>query len=200
MFYSLNGTLTYINPTFCVIECGGVGYKCTASFNTLRDIGVKGEVVEIYTHLSVREDNWELFGFSKMEELDCFRMLINISGVGPKAAISILSELTPQKLIMCIASNDTKSLTKAQGIGNKIAIRIVTELKDKVKNLSVSNEEINFVGQLPIVTNENASKALSALKGLGFSENDVMPILSKLDATLSVEQLISTTLKEKGKR
>ena len=204
MFYSLKGILTYTNPSFFVIECGGVGYKCTATFNTLKQLPKTGTETTVFTYLHVREDNIELFGFSTQEELDCYKMITSVSGVGPKVGIAMLSELSSQQIVVSIATNDSKTLTKASGVGQKLAQRIVLELKDKVKGLSVNQDEFdslaNSLSSQAMNTNSNKEKAISALVGLGFSSADVTPIISKLDKDLTIEQLIAQTLKEKGRR
>ena len=132
MIYSLSGKLTYVSEQFVVIECGGVGFKCFTSLNTAKTVGSVGSAVSLFTHLSVKEDALDLYGFATHDELDCFRLLISVSGVGPKAAVSVLSELSPQKLALAVAAGDVKAITKANGVGKKIAERIALELKDKL--------------------------------------------------------------------
>ncbi len=200
MFYSLRGKLIHTTPTFFVVECGGVGYKCSSTFNTLRELPKIGTETTVYTYLNVREDNIELFGFSSQEELDCYKMLTSVSGVGPRVGIAMLSELSSQQVVVSIATNDSKTLTKAQGVGPKLAQRIVLELKDKIKGLTDNNTVIDMESTTVISNNSNIEKAIGALVGLGFSSADVTPIISKLDQTLTVEQLIAQTLKEKGRR
>ncbi|NLA76825.1 MAG: Holliday junction branch migration protein RuvA, partial [Clostridiales bacterium] len=132
MFYSITGNIICSDETGVAVECSGVGFRCMTTFNTLRRLGPVGSKVTLYTYLNVREDALELFGFYELQELDCFKLLISVSGVGPKAALAILSELTPDRLALCIASGDVKSVTRAQGVGPKIAQRVVLELKDKI--------------------------------------------------------------------
>ena len=131
MFYYLNGVVAHVAPFLAVIDCGGVGYACRTTNNTLSHLQ-KGKPAKLYTHLNVREDAMELFGFSTENELNCFQLLTSVSGVGPKAALSILSAATPESLAMSIITGDEKALTVAQGIGKKIAQRIILELKDKL--------------------------------------------------------------------
>ena len=131
MIYSLDGTLTYFDQNFAVVSCGGVGFKCFTTLTTLQSLPGVGKPVQLYTYLSVREDALDLYGFTTAAELDCFKLLISVNGVGPKAALAILSELSADRLAVCIAGGDAKSLTRAPGIGKKIAERIVLELKDK---------------------------------------------------------------------
>ena len=132
MIYSLDGTLTYFDQNFAVVSCGGVGFKCFTTLTTLQSLPGVGKPVQLFTYLSVREDALDLYGFATTAELDCFKLLISVNGVGPKAALAILSELSADRLAVCIAGGDAKSLTRAPGIGKKIAERIVLELKDKM--------------------------------------------------------------------
>ncbi len=197
MFYSVRGTLIHMEPGFAVVECGGVGYKCQTTVNTQRSIKLNTEVT-LYTHLNVREDAMELFGFAGQSELNTFRTLIGVSGVGPKMALSILSELSPEQVAMAVASGDVKSLTRASGVGPKLAQRIILELKDKMKGLATSELSVDIGGSV-IADTGNIPKAVAALAVLGYSSADVTPVLSKLDPTLTVEQLIAQTLRRMGR-
>ena len=131
MFYYLKGTVGHLAPNLAVLDCGGVGFACHTTSYTLSYLKV-GEEAKLYTYLNVREDAMELFGFATDNERSCFQMLIGISGVGPKAALSILSSTTPEGLATAIITGNEKALTVAQGIGKKIAQRIILELKDKL--------------------------------------------------------------------
>ena len=128
MFYSLTGKVVAIEDTAVALQCGGIAFRCMTTLNTISKIGRTGEEATLFTHLNVREDAMDLFGFYTQQELDCFKQLISVSGVGPKAALAILSQLSPDKLALCIASGDVKSITKAQGVGPKLAQRVVLEL------------------------------------------------------------------------
>ena len=139
MIYSLDGTLTYFDQNFAVVSCGGVGFKCFTTLTTLQSLPGMGKPVQLFTYLSVREDALDLYGFATTAELDCFKLLISVNGVGPKAALAILSELSADRLAVCIAGGDAKSLTRAPGIGKKIAERIVLELKDKMGVLDLGS-------------------------------------------------------------
>ena len=139
MIYSLDGTLTYFDQNFAVVSCGGVGFKCFTTLTTLQSLPGVGKPVQLFTYLSVREDALDLYGFATTAELDCFKLLISVNGVGPKAALAILSELSADRLAVCIAGGDAKSLTRAPGIGKKIAERIVLELKDKMGVLDLGS-------------------------------------------------------------
>ncbi len=182
---------------FSVIECAGVGYKCHTSINTQRSLKLNSEVT-LFTYMSVREDACELFGFATKSELQCFKLLIGVSGVGPKVGIALLSDLSPEQITLAISAGDVKSLTRAQGVGPKLASRIILELKDKLKGFATSDTGVELKGSV-IADTGNISKAVSALAVLGFSAADVTPVLSKLDPNLSVEQMISETLKKMGR-
>lgn len=191
MIYSLNGIVSHVEPGFAVIECGGVGFKCQTTANTLKKLPKLGETAQLYTYLNVREDALDLFGFADSSELACFKMLISVSGVGPKAALSILSEITPEKFALYVASGDSKSLTKAQGVGNKIAQRIVLELKDKVSSEQAS---LGFANT-PVSASGNAEEAVNALMVLGYSRSEASLAAAKADASLPVEEIIRQSLR-----
>lgn len=197
MIYSLRGNLIVMEQGFSVIECAGVGYKCHTSINTQRSLKLNSEVT-LFTYMSVREDACELFGFATKSELQCFKLLIGVSGVGPKVGIALLSDLSPEQITLAISAGDVKSLTRAQGVGPKLASRIILELKDKLKGFATSDTGVELKGSV-IADTGNISKAVSALAVLGFSAADVTPVLSKLDPNLSVEQMISETLKKMGR-
>lgn len=197
MIYSLRGNLIVMEQGFSVVECTGVGYKCYTSLNTQRNLKL-GTEVTLFTYMSVREDACELFGFATKTELQCFKLLIGVSGVGPKVGIALLSDLTPEQITLAISAGDVKSLTRAQGVGPKLASRIILELKDKLKGFATSDNGVELKGSV-IADTGNISKAVGALAVLGFSAADVTPVLSKLDPNLSVEQLIGETLKKMGR-
>lgn len=198
MIYSLNGRLAVKEINFVVVECGGVGYGCRTSYNTVSQIGDIGSEVMLYTHLYIREDAAELFAFATQQELSCFRLLISVSGVGPKAAISILSDVTPEKFAFLVASGDSKAFTRTKGIGAKTAQRIVLELKDKISSESLSGA---FTGvsasssPTGITGSDSISEALEALMVLGYSQGEAMAVLGKLDPALSTQDLIKETLR-----
>ncbi|MDD6279219.1 MAG: Holliday junction branch migration protein RuvA [Oscillospiraceae bacterium] len=198
MIYSLKGKLTVKELNFAVIECSGVGYGCRTSYNTASKLGEIGSEAMLYTYLYVREDVIELFGFSSLQELNCFRLLISVSGVGPKAAISILSDVTPEKFAFLVASGDSKAFTATKGIGAKTAQRIVLELKDKITadslGGSVSADAAMFSGSAD-TGSSSVSEALEALMVLGFSQGEAAPVLGKLDPNLSTQELIKETMR-----
>jgi Holliday junction DNA helicase RuvA len=193
MIYSLNGKLTHTEGELAVIECGGVGYACKTTFNTLQKIAGK-ENVFLYTYMSVREDAMELFGFAEKEELKCFKLLISVSGVGPKAALSILSGMNSQQFALCVATSDSKALTKIKGIGAKIAQRIILELKDKLAGETISVRGQTGAAAAVNVAGANISEAVTALEVLGYTEGEALSVLGKLDPALSVEELIKKAL------
>lgn len=200
MLYSVRGKLIAIESNAAVVECGGVGYMCQTTMNTLKAVKLNTEVT-LYTYLNVREDAVDLFGFATKAELETFKNLISVSGVGPKAGLAVLSELSPEQVAMAIASDDLKTITRAQGIGKKIAQRIVLELKDKLAKAAKEDSSFAQVAQNSVnVSTGNVPKAIEALGVLGYSPSDVSPVLAALDSTLPVEQLISLTLKQMGRQ
>ena len=201
MFYSLKGTLTHTEPNAAVIECGGVGFLCLTTASTLRALPAVGQSATLYTHLNVREDALDLFGFATQSELNCFRTLTSVSGVGPKAALSILSSLAPEQLAMAVGSGDYKSLTRAPGIGPKLAQRIVLELKDKVGLPSSGGMETDLGTPIGGVNaSGNAAEAVGALTMLGFTAGEASAAVGKLDSALSVEEMVRQALRTLGRR
>ena len=175
MFYYLDGTVAEILPGLAVIDCGGVGYACMTTNNTLSQLK-KGEKKKLYTYLNVGESIFDLYGFATQNELNSFKLLLGVSGVGPKAALAILSANTPEGLAMAIVTEDAKSLTAAQGIGKKIAQRIILELKDKMAK---------------------ATEAAAALAVLGYSTQEVQMALKGVDVeNLPLEEIIRQSLKK----
>lgn len=197
MFYYLNGTVAHIGPYLAVIDCGGVGYACRTTNHTIGKLSV-GKAAKLYTHLYVREELFELYGFASESELGCFRMLIGVSGVGPKAALAILSSNSPESLAMAIVSENEKALTSAPGIGKKIAQRIILELKDKLAKgqLSMSGGE-TFVGGITVIPENKTSEASAALAVLGYSQTEIVAALKGIDLdALSLEEIIKQALKK----
>ena len=200
MFYSVRGKLIHMDSSTAVVECGGVGYNCQTTMNTLKNLRL-GDEVTLFTYLNVREDAMELFGFSAKTELDTFKTLIGVSGVGPKAGLAILSELSPEQVAMAIATDDIKTITRAQGVGKKIAQRIVLELKDKLaKSLSSEDTTLPSAAATANAAMGNIPKAIEALGVLGYSPADVSGILATMDSALPVEQLIAQTLRQMGRQ
>ena len=201
MFYYLNGELAYRDINTCVIDCGGVGYKLTVSFITSEAMLSKlGKQVKLYTHLAVREDGIELFGFGSYEEKECFNRLTGVSGIGPKAAMSILSTMTPEKLAVAICTDDAKAIAKSPGIGAKSAARIILELKDKMsKEMFGSTDSAKAVlfSATNFVSSSSISEAAEALAVLGYDRNTVLSALKGIDPSVTdVGEIIKLALKK----
>lgn len=196
MLYNVKGILTVSDVNFIVVECGGVGFKCYTTLNTIKSIGTVGSEVNVYTHLAVREDAMDLYGFSTLNELDAFKLLITVSGIGPKAAVAILSELTPEKLALCIASGDAKSITKAQGVGKKTAERVVLELKDKMGNIAIGEGASVVSTASTVLESSNSAEAVEALVALGYSQSDAAVIVGSMDKSMPVDDMIRLALKQ----
>ena len=198
MFYYLKGTAAHLGPNLAVIDCGGVGYACRTTSYTLSALQI-GAPAQLYTHLNVREDAMELYGFSTENERNCFQMLIAVSGVGPKAALSILSATTPEGLATAIITGNEKALMVAQGIGKKTAQRIILELKDKMAKESAATG-LDFSGggavSAPAFTSK-ATEAAQALAVLGYTSAEVAQALKGVDVeNLSLEEIIRQSLKK----
>ena len=195
MIYSLKGILTVKDMNFIVVECNGVGYGCKTSYNTVSQLGATGSEVKIYTYMSVRDDNIELFGFATQQELNCFRLLTSVSGVGGKAATSILSDITPENFAFLVASGDSKAFTRTKGIGTKTAQRIVLELKDKISAESFSGKNISAPVNTVDISSSAVSEAMEALMVLGYSQGEISPLLRKCDTTASTQEIIREVLR-----
>ena len=205
MFYYISGKLARLEHGFAVIDASGVGYKLTISDATYAQMPphrntAEKPVVTLYSYMAVREDGIELFGFATEEELASFKLLITVSGVGPKAAISILSLLSPQKLAVAICTDDKKTISKANGIGPKTAARIVLELKDKLKGTAFAEgdeiAEDGFATELSGLADKRAD-ALSALTVLGYTKGEAEAVLRKIDTSaLEVDDIIKEALKK----
>ena len=202
MIYCLTGELLFTDAvaSTAVIDCCGVGYKVTVTSNTLRKLPIHPEKpprIRLLTYMQVREDGVDLFGFYTAEELDMFKMLISVSGVGPKAAVSILSLMTPEKLAMAIANEDVKGISKAPNVGAKTAGRIILDLKDKVAKAFPTLESVpsdNVTAQSAPKDAGKMSDAQAALLSLGYSRQEVATALSKVDASASLEDMIRLAL------
>lgn len=193
MLYSLRGELLHIEPKMAVICCGGVGFRCQITMNTARQLPSVGSEAMLYTMMNVREDAIELFGFADQGELNCFKQLIGITGVGPKAANAILSEMSPERVAMAVAAGDYKSLTRAQGVGPKLAQRIVLEMKDKVGALQSGGDTMDM--GVAVSASGNAAQAVDALTVLGFTAGEASMAVGKLDSSMSVETMVREALK-----
>ena len=191
MYYYIKGTLVQKSDNYIVVDANGVGYMIYTSLNSMQNTGEIGKKITIYTDLHVREDVMDLFGFTTIEEKNMFMHLISVSGVGPKAALSILSVTTPAKFALAVITNDVKTITKASGVGPKMAQRVILELKDKMKTDEL---EIDLEDESDDILSDNRSEAISALVVLGYSSNDAQKAVKGIDGTLSVEEIIKKAL------
>ena len=197
MFYYVSGPVADIEPGLAVIDCGGVGYACATTNYTLSQLK-KGTPAKLYTYLNVREDAMELFGFADQSELRSFKLLISVSGVGPRAALAILSAVTPQQLALAVVTGDEKALTAANGIGKKIAQRVILELKDK---LAAEEAVVSGKGSVPMAAvglpHSKKSEATAALAVLGYGSAEIAAALKGIDMdALSLEDIIRQALKK----
>lgn len=204
MFYYLYGKLAFAEPAMAVLDVGGVGYKLTISGTTYSALPrtTSEPEVKLFTHMAVREDDVELFGFFSEEELSAFKLLISVSGVGPKAAMAILTLLTPEKFALAVCTEDTKTLAKASGVGSKTAARIVLELKDKMSKEAPAIMQAS--GDASVISSTagagaagKLSEAIDALTVLGYSRPEAMSAIKGLDTEkLPLEEIIRLSLKK----
>lgn len=195
MIASLHGKLIAKEPLYAIVECGGVGLKCYITQTTHSALGAVGGEVFLYTHMAVREDAIDLYGFISEAELSAFRLVTSVSGVGAKIGVALLSQLTPDKIMLCVASGDHKALTAAPGVGAKLAQKIVFELKDKVGSIAAAQglEEVAAVGNATAQTAPR--EAIEALVSLGYSQSEASLAVGRLDNTLPSDELIKQALK-----
>ena len=197
MFYSITGKVVFADENSIAIDCNGVAFRLFATANTLKKCAPVGQEQMLYTMLNVREDALDLFGFADKSELDCFKLLTSVSGVGPKAGLAVLSQLTPDRLALCVAGGDIKSITAAQGVGAKIAQRIVLELKGKLEGFATSAEALGNIAAAQKATVSYAGEdAVNALIMLGYSRSEASIAVGKLDGNLSTEDMIKQALKQ----
>jgi Holliday junction DNA helicase RuvA len=195
LFYHISGKVAAIEPSLAVIDCGGVGFALNASVNTLSRLKL-GELARLYTYEYIREGAFELFGFFDRQEKRCFEMLIDVSGVGPKAAVSVLSAVSPEALAMAVISGDEKALTAAQGIGKKIAQRILLELKDKIAKETGGLASGTVLPSAPAGSSK-LSDAISALAVLGYSSGEISFAMKDIDVeSTALEGIIRQVLKK----
>ncbi len=193
MFYYLSGTITVLEQALAVVECGGVGYACRTTSHTISQLQIN-QPARLYTYTSYREDAVELFGFATKEELRCFELLLGVSGVGPKAALSILSSLPPSRLTLAVMTGDEKSLTLAQGVGKKMAQRVLLELKDKLG----APTELDFSqsGGVAPTIESHAALAMAALGELGYSQAEIGAAIKGIQTEgLSTEEIVRQALR-----
>lgn len=196
MFYYLSGTVALLDANLAVIDCGGVGYACYTSNFTLARLQL-GKPAKLFTYCNIKEDAFDIFGFSTREELNCFRKLLGVTGVGTKAALSILSVVSPDQLVLAVMTQDDKTITMAQGVGKKLAQRIILELKDQ---LGASQLELNTAELAApagaAVRGSKRNEATAALAGLGYSQTEAAAALKKVDVeNLPIEEIIRQALR-----
>lgn len=194
MIYSLNGTLIFSDINSAVIECGGVGYKFLASTKTLAALPQKGNSAFVYTYMSVKEDSVDLYGFSDTRELELFKLITSVNGVGPKIGIAILSDFTTDALSLAIASGDAKALTRANGVGIKIAQRIVLELKDKLSG-TVGLGSSQSSASADISDGSSPKDAIAALVQFGYTQSEAAAAVAKCDLSNPTEAIIKQSLR-----
>lgn len=196
MFYYLRGTLALNENNTAVVDCGGVGYQLAVSAMTaarLERVGV-GQTVTVYTYMAFRQEAVELFGFFDRQELESFKTLLGVNGVGPKAALAILSTLTPEQFAMAVLSGDTRAITRAQGVGPKLASRIALELKDKVDATLVAGDVEDIIA-VSEPQSDNAEEAVKALLVLGYSRSQAKAAVAQVDASAPVEEIVRAALR-----
>ena len=197
MFAYIKGSLEEKSSDYVVIDVAGVGYKIFMSSSAIAIMPECENIVKVHTYYHVREDNISLYGFNTKEELKLFELLISVSGIGSKTAISMLSNITPSSFALAVITEDVKKLTELPGIGKKGAQRIILELKDKLKAQEVE-DEIQI--EKPVTNDENAEEAIAALQILGYTKKEIEKVLSKIDMqNMSTEEIIKMALKNLGK-
>lgn len=189
MYYYIEGTVAHKGIDFIVIDAGGVGYKINTTDSAISKIS-PGEKKKIYTYLNVREDALDLYGFLSEEELNLFKLLISVSGIGPKVGLGILSSISPSEFALAVVTGNIKAITKAPGVGPKVAQRIVLELKDKMKKAEIAEMPQDYGA-----FTDSSDEAVSALMVLGYTQGEAKSILSKVDTGLTVEETVKQALK-----
>ena len=193
-FHYLNGTVAALEQNLAVIDCGGVGYECSTTAYTISQLRT-GQVHKLYTYCNIREDAFDLYGFISREEQRCYELLTSVNGVGPKAAIAILSSGGPQNFTLAVMTGDEKMLTAAQGVGKKIAQRIILELKDKLGGSAMELDFSTGPAAAPAIQGNNAALAHAALQELGYSAAEINAALKGVDPTATTEEMIRYALR-----
>ncbi len=199
MLYSLTGILVFYDDSSIAVDCGGVAYLCRATLTTIASLGGVGAKVRVFTHMLIRSEALDLFAFAEKQELECFKMLIGVTGVGPKVALGILSGMAPERFALCVAAGDHKPLTAAPGVGKKLAERIVLELRDKVGGADFSTPQAARLSQTGRAAG-NIAEAVSALVVLGYPQTDAALAVADADEVTPVEEIIKAALKKLAKR
>ena len=193
MLYSLRGLLLHTEPGVAVVDCGGVGFRCHISLYTLQSLPKRGDEVQLFTHMAVKEDAITLYGFFDMAELDSFKKLTTVKGVGAKVALAILSELSPGKLALAISAGDAKAVARAQGVGAKLAQRIMLELKDQFG--FTTDDGFAVVADTAADHTSARSEAVSALVALGYSQSEAAVAVAKCPDDWTAEAMIRQALR-----
>lgn len=194
MFAYIKGILEEKNSNYVVIDVGGIGYKIFMAESAINNIGEKGTTVKVHTHYYVREDNISLYGFLNNEELKMFELLLSVSGIGAKSAITMLSNILPSDFALAIITNDVKTLTKIPGIGSKTAQRIILELKDKIKDEDTVSGKM--AAEEKQENNVKTQDAIDALQILGYNKKEIEKVIDKMDyAQMTTEEIIKNALK-----
>ncbi len=195
MFYYLSGNVTLLDAGLVVLDCGGVGFACHASNYTIARLQL-GKSAKLFTYCSIKEDAFDIYGFSTREEQTCFEQLLGVSGVGPRAALAILSVVSPEQLTLAIMTQDDKTITRAQGVGKKLAQRIILELKDKLGASQLELSGAQIAGQSEPVHGSKSAEAAAALVSLGYSQTEAAAALKGIDVeNLPIEQIVRHALR-----
>ena len=193
----VSGTLDMIFDNFVIVDNNGIGYQINISSSTVSKLPQKGHYIKLYTYMNVKDDNISLYGFTSMEEIQVFNMLIAVSGIGPKGALTILAVLAPSQLMLSIVSDDVAALSKVPGIGKKTAQRLILELKDKVKTNHVFNADTSTYSNETDHANINKQDAIDALLVLGYSRSEsVKAVIEVTQADTPLEEIIKLALKK----
>ena len=194
MFYYLNGTITLLDANLAVVDCGGVGYACHTTNYTLARLQL-GKPAKLFTYCNIKEDAFDIFGFFTREELNCFERLLGVTGVGPKAALAILSVVSPEQLTLAVMTQDDKTITMAQGVGKKMAQRILLELKDKLAPAQLELSGAQMESAVPVRGSKTA-EATAALASLGYSQQEIAAALKGVDVNaMRVEEIVRQALR-----
>ena len=195
MFYYLNGEITIMEGNLAVVDCGGVGYACRTTSYTLSKLRF-GQTAKLFTYCNIREDAFDIYGFSTRDELHCFELLLGVTGVGPKAAIAILSSTSPERFMLAIMTQDEKALTAAQGVGKKLAQRIILELKDKLGAVTEVDFSDGASAAVIPAAGSNLSLAQAALAELGYNQNEIGAALKGIKTEgMSTEEIVRQCLR-----
>lgn len=189
MYYYIEGTVAHKGIDFIVIDAGGVGYRINTTDSVISKLSA-GEKKKIYTYLNVREDALDLYGFLSEEELNLFKLLISVSGIGPKVGLGVLSSISPSEFALAVVTGNIKAITKAPGVGPKVAQRIILELKDKMKKAEIAEMPQDYGA-----FTDSSDEAVSALMVLGYTQGEAKNVLSKVEGGLSVEETVKRALK-----